>query len=194
MVSLKQTSVKYRGKKAETYEAIRTTQARWAVENETVETWLRELKPVNVLDCPVGTGRFIPVYRELKIDGVGMDVSKDMLALAKRKNRMDVLELKCGSATETGYPNRAFDMSVCVRFLDLIDNVAMKMVMTELTRVSSKWIICTIRLGEKYLPKSNTAEHDIKKFRTLISVLGFKIKEGKQFREGSWHILLLERK
>jgi ubiquinone/menaquinone biosynthesis C-methylase UbiE len=199
MVSLRQTSLKYRGQKAKTYDAIRTKQARWDFEHEVVRGWLAELKPSSVLDCPVGTGRFLPVYADLSTEFVtGVDISEEMLALARkkvpRKMKMysDLKLVKC-SATEIDAKNKFYDGSVCVRFLDLIDEEAMRAVMTELARVSKKWIICTIRLGDKYVPKSNTSEHNAKKFLALVRRLGFKVAEGEQFRGGSWHVFLLKR-
>jgi len=194
MVSLKTTSGKYHGRKAETYDEIRVKQARWTLEQNVIAKWLAELCPTHVLDCPVGTGRYIPVYRELKIGGVGIDISTEMLDLAKKKNRGQVLHLERGTAISTGYGDRAFDCVLCVRFLDLIDETAMRQVVTELARVSWRWIICTIRLGQEYLPKSNTAEHNEKEFWKLVDNLGFAMVKSERFREGSWNILLLERK
>lgn len=193
MVSLKQTSQKYHGKKAETYDAIRTKQARWDFENAVVGGWLRELKPKKVLDCPAGTGRFFSVYRDLDCIVHAIDISEEMLKLAQKKvpRGSKKFFLEKGSATDI--EDRGYDGAVVVRFLDLIDEEAMRAVVTEMARVSKKWIICTIRLGEKYVPKSNTAEHDQKKFRALIKKLGFTIADQTQFREGSWHVLLLKR-
>ena len=193
MVSLKATSRKYHGKKAETYDAIRMKQARWDLEQGTIEKWLTELKPELVLDCPVGTGRFITIYRHLKITGTGVDISEEMLELAIKKNKGGVIDLAVGEATDIQCSENEYDCAVCVRFLDLIDQDAMRQVMKELARVSKRWIICTIRFGETYLPKSNTAEHDEKSFWKMVKKLGFQARDSVKFREGSWHILLLER-
>jgi ubiquinone/menaquinone biosynthesis C-methylase UbiE len=198
MVSLAQTSKKYHGKKAETYDAIRTKQARWDFENETVEQWFREMKPIakKVVDVPVGTGRYLKLFHELKVHVTGYDISEEMLALAKKKapKGAKLIYLAQASATELPGRDQHYDGAVCVRFLDLIDEEAMRKVVTELARVSRRFVICTIRLGDKYVPKSNTAEHDAKKFRALVAKLGFTIAKQAQFREGSWHVLLLERK
>lgn len=200
MVSLKQTSLKYRGKKAETYDDIRVKQARWGTENEAIGGWITSLKPRSVLDCPVGTGRFFPYYTEASVPVVhGVDISEEMLALAKRKvpakmKKSCDLKLIAGSATQIDAKDKTYDMVVCARFLDLIDEEAMQAVTKELTRVAKRFFVCTIRFGEKYVPKSNTSEHDKKKFMAMIARLGWKVRESKNFRSGSWHILLLERK
>lgn len=198
MVSLRQTEKKYHGKKAETYDEIRTKQARWDFEHKTVEEWIREINPTRVLDCPVGTGRFLELYQHIGAQYVtGVDISEEMLALARkkvgRKMKRTNLTLSQGSATDVKADDKLYDVSVCVRFLDLIDEEAMRKVMTEIARVTKHWIICTIRLGDVYLPKSNTAEHDRKKFNALVKRLGFKTQASRQFREGTWHVLLLER-
>lgn len=197
MVSLRQTSLKYRGKKADTYDAIRKKQARWDFENATVEGWLENMKPVarQIVDIPVGTGRFLKKYHELKIHVHGLDISEQMLKLAKRKipRGNKTIYLATSDATSIAVKNRYFDGAICVRFLDLIDEEAMRNVVCELARVSKRFIICTIRLGDKYVPKSNTAEHDRRRFNVLIKNLGFSIEKSAQFREGSWHVLLLKR-
>lgn len=197
MVSLRQTSLKYRGKKADTYDEIRTKQARWDFEDNVVGKWLGELRPNSVLDCPVGTGRFIKIYRAIKPEFVtGVDISERMITLARRKARgyPGELLLVQGDATAIETKAKWYDVSICVRFLDLIDEEAMRAVVTEMARVSRKNIICTIRLGDKYVPKSNTAEHDQVAFNRLISRLGWKCEDSARFREGSWHVLLLRRK
>ena len=193
MVSIRQTSLKYHGEKAKTYDAIRTKQARWKVENEVVGGWLRELRPKKVLDCPAGTGRFFNVYGDLDCIVHAIDISEEMLKLAQKKvpRGSKKFFLEKGSATDI--ENRGYDGAVVVRFLDLIDEEAMQAVMKEVARVTKKFIICTIRLGDKYVPKSNTSEHDAKKFRALVKRLGFSIAKTEQFRGGSWHILLLQR-
>lgn len=199
MVSLKQTSLKYHGRKAETYDEIRTKQKRWHVENETVARML-PLDTHSVLDMPVGTGRFLPLYVERKIGVVsGIDISEEMIALARkkvprRKPSDVIIDLSVGDAQKTKFDDRGVDVAVCVRFLDLIDEDAMRAVLIELARVTKRAIILTIRLGDAYLPKSNTAEHDRKKFNALVKRLGFAVTGTERFREGSWHILKLERR
>jgi ubiquinone/menaquinone biosynthesis C-methylase UbiE len=200
MVSLRQTSLKYRGRKAETYDEIREKQARWRLENETVGRWLREIKPADILDCPVGTGRFLPLYADLSVESVhAVDISEEMLALARKKAPRAMkaycnLEFQVASATEIPSSDTVYHVTVCVRFLDLIDEEAMRAVITELSRVTRSHLICTIRLGPKYAPKSNTAEHDSKKFYALLRRLGWSLREKVLFREGDWHILWLEKK
>jgi ubiquinone/menaquinone biosynthesis C-methylase UbiE len=192
-VSISATSRKYRNKKAATYEAIRTKQARWHRENELVESMLTEWKRgARVLDVPVGTGRFLKLYQKKNFNITGYDISEDMLRLARKK------KVKCnlhiGDARQLNELDKDFSVSVCVRFLDLIDEEAMRAVMKELFRVTDSQIILTIRFGAKYLPKSGTAEHDEKKFRAMVARAGWHIHRAEPIREAGWHVLSLLKK
>lgn len=192
MVSLEATSRKYRGKTASGYEAKRRKQMRWHLENEAVEKFI-EGASGSVLDVPVGTGRFLPLYERMLsgMEAVGVDISEEMLALARRKSDFP---LEVGDATKLRFTDATFDVVVCVRFLDLIDEAAMCKVVTELCRVARERIILTIRLGEKYIPKSNTATHDEKKFLALIRRLGWIIAGDVPVFRAGWHVFKLERR
>jgi len=194
-VSITTTSKKYHGRMAETYEPNRITQGRWKIENEEVERLLAKLKPRSVLDVPVGTGRYIPAYERLNVKRViGVDVSDEMVAQAAKKAKRVknckgiTLKVKDVRMLKT----EPVDVSVCVRFLDLIDEEAMRQVVKKLMSVSEKAIICTIRFGPKYVPKSNTAEHDESKFRSLLKKNGWKIAKAIPVFTQGWFILLLK--
>ena len=56
---------KYHGAVAQGYDAKRESSPKWQVEQQIVEGMLDGLLEGDwVLDCPVGTGRFIPLLRE----------------------------------------------------------------------------------------------------------------------------------
>lgn len=213
-VSIETTSRKYRGRKAATYEQIRKKQERWHEENTVVERWLTQLHPRSVLDVPVGTGRFFGIYKKLGVLRVaGVDCSDEMLALARKKLRGETVltEFKHGyQALDSGDGKKRIwylqqgdarnlkdfkklDVAVCVRFLDLIDEKAMHQVVNQLCDHAS-YVICTIRFGEKYKPKSNTAEHDRKKFMLHLTKLGFAVEEEHPIFNQGWNVLLLKRR
>lgn len=206
MVSIAQTSKKYRGRKAETYDAVRKRQVRWRLENEAVERMLMALRPRSVLDCPVGTGRFIATYRGIdSIDYVlGIDASKEMLVLAGRRvRRGDQISLVRGTMPEclADYAMLAentltggYDVAVCVRFLDLIEEEAMRQVVGELLRVARRAVILTIRWGEDYVPKVNTATHDRNGFKRLVRRLGWRIEETVPIFDAGWVVMRLGRR
>lgn len=197
MVSIDQTAKKYRGRKAETYDAVRERQRRWALENAAVARMLGN--PASVLDCPVGTGRFLALYRERGVrEVVGIDSSEAMLALARAKVRPvrgHTVRLEVGDArAHPSMDKESIDAAVCVRFLDLIDEEAMRAVVTEMTRVARNRIILTIRLGENYVPKVNTAEHDRKKFHALVRRLGWRVEDCEKIFDAGWEVLGLKRR
>lgn len=197
MVSIAQTMKKYHGRKAETYDEIRTKQGRWHLENAAVEKMLSTCDLSHVLDCPVGTGRFLALYRKIGTKMVtGIDASSSMLSLAGKKTKGGgmFLRLSTGDATATEKQDKEFSTTVCVRFLDLIDEEAMRRVMAEITRVTSHSIVLTIRLGDAYVPKSNTAEHDRAKFNALVKRLGWKIEESIPIMNAGWTVMRLGRK
>ncbi len=195
MVSIAQTTKKYHGKMAENYEDKRTKQGRWALENAAVEKLLTGQPLAWVLDMPTGTGRFLPLYKKLKVGTVvALDASSSMLSQAKRKAKpVDTVFIE-GNATGTHYKNDNFSGTVCIRFLDLIDEEAMQAVMREMARVSRSFIILTIRLGDEYVPKSNTATHDRAKFNALVKKLGWKVEESIPIFEAGWTVMRLGRK
>lgn len=209
-VTIEKTSRKYRGKKAATYDEVRLKQKRWHLENEAV----RKLLPgdtSSVLDCPVGTGRFLPLYVDFGIREIrGVDASDEMLALARRKvsralksaafigNADTTLELERGNAMDLRWPDHTFDVAVCVRFLDLIDELPMQTVVRELCRVARRAVILTIRLGDSYVPRSNTATHGRAKFNTLVRRIGWRVEEsvpvGTDRGTGQWTVMRLGRR
>jgi ubiquinone/menaquinone biosynthesis C-methylase UbiE len=192
-VNIDSTAKKYFGMMAANYETKRKTQERWDIENAEVEKLLAKLEPTRVLDVPCGTGRFIPAYDRLKVGEVlAVDVSDLMIALAKQKKVKGDTKILFICKDVRKLKVKRVDVSVCVRFLDLIDEQAMQSVVKKLMMVTQTAIICTIRFGPKYRPKSNTAEHSETKFQSLIADYDWKIaKRIPVFKQG-WHILLLK--
>jgi ubiquinone/menaquinone biosynthesis C-methylase UbiE len=182
------TKIKYRGKMAENYETKRMKQERWDVENQIVQSMI-ELKKGTLLDVPVGTGRFLRYCVDKGFRVTGVDSSSEMLCLAIAKNI--ACDLEPGDATDLHFKDRSFDHTLCVRFLDLIDEPAMRKVVKELCRVTKKTIICTIRFGEEYVLKSNTATHDKKKFAALVKRCGWSIVEEQPIFKQGWFVLRL---
>jgi len=192
------TARKYRGKMASGYEAKRKKQIRWGEENAAGEDMLTGLRPQTGMDCPVGTGRFFYLYHQLSVATVtGVDSSEQMLAIAKGKLKNKkvppsyVLQVGDARKLEGLSPS---DVIVAVRFLDLIDEPSMQAAMRCFMKLAKRAIICTIRFGDKYVLKSNTAEHDRKKFLAMISRGGFKITGDVPIFEAGWHVLRMERR
>lgn len=195
-VSIERTTRKYRGRVAATYEEKRKKQRRWDLENDAVSAMLRG-RGGTVLDVPFGTGRFVEMYRAQRMSVVGVDASEEMLALARKKiKKSDDVDLYCEDVLSflARIGDRCYESVVCVRFLDLIDEKAMRAVVTELCRVARDRIVLTIRLGDRYAPKVNTATHDEKRLRRLIGERGWRIAEDVPVFRAGWRVMRLERK
>lgn len=183
------TKVKYRGSMADTYELKRVKSQRWKLEIQIVQSML-EFKKGTLLDVPVGTGRFLKYCHGKGFKVTGIDSSPDMLNIARKKNVPCKLQL--GDATILEFiKNKSFDHTICMRFLDLIDEKAMQKVVAELCRVTKKTIIASIRLGEKYVLKLRTATHDSNKFRSYVKRCGWTIVEEQPIFKRGWVIVRL---
>jgi ubiquinone/menaquinone biosynthesis C-methylase UbiE len=197
-ITYEYTKTRYRGKKAATYEAVRKKQARWALENEAVERYMAGARG-KVLDVPVGTGRFLPLWARLRLRFTGIDSSDEMLEQARTKMRLHVPEpmnrghVVIGDATDLQFRESMFESVACIRFLDLIPEDAMMKVLRELCRVAKERIVLTIRLGETYVHKSNTCTHDRKKFYRAVKRLGWQIEHATPIFGQGWEVIKLVR-
>lgn len=190
MVSHKHTSIKYHGRMAANYEAKRSKQLRWHLENIAVRNMLEGTpRKAKLLDAPVGQGRFLQLYHDLELDVLGVDMSRDMMAQAKVTGMATLCQ---GDVTNLAFlADDQFHTAVCVRFLDLIPEETMQSAMRELCRVTNNAIVLTIRLGPEYLPKVNTATHDHDRFLSLIQEMNWQIiKDVPIFNKG-WHVFKL---
>lgn len=141
---------KYTGEIAQGYDAKRIGDAKWQIEQDLIEGMLSGIpEGAIVLDCPVGTGRFLPFYVEKKFQILGMDISADMLNEAAKKVDPSKArgELRLGDVRSTGLPDKSVDCAVncrISRWLSPEDNMKM---FREMQRVSRHFIIWTARVA-----------------------------------------------
>jgi len=201
MASLEKVSRQYRGKMASGYDEKRLKQKRWHEENRIVEEMLRSDiggLPGRVIDCPVGTGRFLELYAKMSVSGVGIDSSEEMLAEARKKlgrKQKSYFLLGQGSADHMpSYEDGRFQTCVAVRFFNLLEPEALKKCFAELSRVTSHHMICTVRLGPAYYSNSAMATHDEKAWWRMVRKHGWEVArdETEPFVKG-WHPMLLRR-
>jgi ubiquinone/menaquinone biosynthesis C-methylase UbiE len=78
---------KYHGERVEDYDDEREPDDKWKVEQAIIENMIKELPAGSeILDCPVGTGRFLHAYANVNdYKFIGMDISGDMLYKSARK-------------------------------------------------------------------------------------------------------------
>ena len=151
-----QLTQRYTGARAQDYDARREGTAKWEAEQAIVERLLRSLPSgCSLVDIPVGTGRFLPLYRQLGIHATGMDVSQDMLARAREKCEDATLGLS--DIRRIDASDRQYDCALCVRFLNWVGGPALKAAVRELARVSRQHVILGVRC---YAPVSGLGLRD----------------------------------
>lgn len=139
----------YSGKAAQGYEAARTPDPKWQREQETVERFLARAAPQSVLDAPVGTGRFVPLYSDIE-DVIGLDISADMIAQVPPSPNV---RLQVGDITELPIDDNEVDLSVCVRLLNLIPWSVAEQALRELVRVSRQHVLVGVRVAQPTTPR-----------------------------------------
>jgi len=131
----------YYGNHAARYESMRTKNPLWQKENEAVAS-LVQRGPV--LDVPIGTGRYIPIYQEKGLAFTGMDISPDMIAEASKRAKFPY---KISSITSIPFDNHQFGTVVCTRMMNWLDCADMQKAVSELRRVADESIV-GVRFGK----------------------------------------------
>jgi len=133
----------YSGQRAREYEATRHKQAKWRWEELVVTQVLARLdgEIASVIDAPVGTGRFLGLYR---VPAVGYDVSADMLNVARELHPGAVLYKR--DLVREALPEAA-DLVVSVRFLNLLDTPGALAALGHLLNAARKYALFTCRMA-----------------------------------------------
>lgn len=141
-------SKRYTGSVAEGYDTRRTDVDKWQKEQVAVRQLLERLPAgTTLLDIPVGTGRFIEMYKEFGLKPEGRDVSREMLAQSAKKIEQFALEMPLGfsDVTRIEAEDGSFDCTLCIRLLNWLPFERFQRAMGELSRVSRKTIIMGVR-------------------------------------------------
>lgn len=128
---------RYAGSGAARYDGRRLSSKRGLAESATFTRFFERVRPRSVLDCPFGTGRWIDWYR--KADGpiVGLDISGDMLAVARGKLQDDPMpnlllrQEDIFAADLSEYRALGIDLIVCTRFLNWISKERVEQVLAK---------------------------------------------------------------
>lgn len=165
---------RYRGKGATGYDAKREGTNKWKMEDEGVRKLL-PLDAENVLDVPVGTGRFAPIYFERKLGVTGVDTSPDMLREAYKKG-LSVLQL--ADIRYMPFRDKSFDVAICIRLFAWFEPEVVLQSLRELARVA-KVLIVNIRTNEVGTINKNNSlwNHDRKDFYKWVGEIGYKVDE-----------------
>lgn len=187
---------RYHGQKAARYNERRLKQKKWHKENELVAEYFDAPKNARVLDCPVGTGRFIPLYRDRKVLVYGGDVAQPMLDEARKELRKGErwCDLWIMDAANIDHPDKHFDTVVCFRLFHLVRQDDADRILKEICRVADRVIILTATLRSEYAEQTETACQDEKRFRRMIARLGWRVDREQCITNGGWWVMRLVRK
>lgn len=151
-------SFEYESKFAEEYDARRKDRSIFNWEEQIVSDLVKDLAPTTrVLDVPVGTGRFIPIYTALDLDVVGLDVSNDMLDQAAKTYdpSSTSVALMEGSATDLPFPDNDFDILISFRFLPgKLTLRQTRRALREYARVTRGNCFVLLKIGDRARPPS----------------------------------------
>lgn len=115
----------------------------WRREFRMLERIVREQMRANstILDAPTGTGRFVPLLKELGHRVTGVDISLDMLRMQPTQSGESRGSLVRGDCEALPFRDGAFDYVVSLRFLGHVPPGLRANVLLEFKRVASKGII-----------------------------------------------------
>jgi len=192
----------YRGSVADDYEQRRSSSPVWHKEDEILESMLTKVRstgPTYVLDVPIGTGRFIPLFDKLGYQLIGFDISDEMLGQADSHSSSERL-LAVADIRQLPLRNQETDIVVCIRFTHLVSRSTLKAAVSELSRVvrTGGFLIISARLhgwdpsvgllarmrfafGRAYtllrfkLGKANSRSHRIRGFQRILSRHGLAV-------------------
>ncbi len=157
-----------------------------------------------VLDLATGTGKQAFAYGKNGYEVIGIDLSKDMLKVANKKNKYENVKFKVADATNIPFENKYFDVS-CISFAlhDMPLSIREK-VLQEMVRVTKpKGIIMIVDYA---LPKNRISKYLIYRFvksyesryylefiksdiRALLRKSGIKIAKERSVLLGAGRIL-----
>lgn len=104
-----------------------------------LETLTRELRDCKIiLDAGAGTGRFAKPLQDRKFEVIGVDISKKMIEVAKRKG---TLNLFIGDVCFLPFRDASFDAAICNAVLHLIPE--WKTALHEICRVTTEAVVST---------------------------------------------------
>jgi ubiquinone/menaquinone biosynthesis C-methylase UbiE len=172
---MKEIRERYTGSEASRYEEKRNKSQVWKAEQAAIEK-LVERGPV--LDVPIGTGRYLPIYERKGIWPHGLDVSLDMIAEARKKRPN--LEYKQGSILDIPHADQSFGTAVCTRLLNWLEPAEMQRAIAELFRVAHD-VVFSIRIGKEV--QHTTITHDERKLIDALSDAGAWVVERLHLRD-----------
>jgi ubiquinone/menaquinone biosynthesis C-methylase UbiE len=160
-MELRELRERYRGNRARSYDLDREDQPEWHAEHRAVNELLAGLGEVgtSIVDVPVGTGRFLTIYRDLGWQVVGIDVSDEMLAqageVAAGLSMGDAVDLRIGDITALDLPDDTVDVALAIRIANMLELDDLRRAVSELARVARQHVIVGLQV---YAPRGRLEE------------------------------------
>lgn len=137
---------RFRGSVARRYEAKRRRSGwehrTFSGVKSALDDVLSALPPgMQVLDCPCGTGRFLPVLSRRAGAVVATDISREMVLEMCDEDRRGAVGLVQSDAEHLPFRDGAFDLAVCMRFFHLIPRDVACSALREAARVSRRGVV-----------------------------------------------------
>lgn len=105
-----------------------------------------------VLDLPTGTGRFVDALLASGVRVAGADISREMMGQARARvagGRADFVQCE---AEAMPFRDGAFDLAMSIRFFMHLTPAVRLSVLSELARVSRRWVLVDYR--HRYAPRN----------------------------------------
>lgn len=143
----------------------------WRREFRLLERIVREQMRTDatILDAPTGTGRFVPLLRDLGHKVTGVDISLDMLKMHRSQPGQCHRCLVKGDCEALPFADNTFDYVISMRFLGHVPPEARVNVLLEFKRVSSKGMI----VGYPVV-------HSFTKLKFKMGNLRYRLAKGRQ--------------
>ncbi len=178
---------KYRGDVATGYDTKRQNSPKWMAEDRIIKEMLCSVKSgAKVLDCPVGTGRFIPHYEARNFRVLGLDVSEDMLCEASGKiTNSSLVRLDVGDIRDLRLPANSVDVSLMIRLTRWLLPDDCISALHNLQRVTKDRIIFTARVRNH----AHARSYDLIEF----ALDGWEITKDEPAGEEDYRVIQLRR-
>jgi ubiquinone/menaquinone biosynthesis C-methylase UbiE len=159
-------SFAYNQKIASSYEKDRVVEPIWAKEQDYVGNFINNVSSgQQLLDIPVGTGRFFSFYAKAGINVTGLDISENMLEEASGKlalfENKENIRLAVDNITQLKLADASVDISICWRLFHLLPETTLVRAIGELSRVTKKQILVQT-FGAKEKQYFSTVKHAVK--------------------------------
>jgi ubiquinone/menaquinone biosynthesis C-methylase UbiE len=194
-IERKRLIIKYYSDRASNYDKqkTRTWQSNQGFHTQIIDEItdaLLGLKDKTVLEVGVGSGRIsVPILKAIGCRIVGLDLSKEMLALAKKKtsDNKERLNLVLGDAEHLPFTNERFDAIVCISTMHYFQSTEKSL--TKIARALKTGGVFVygdlsmheldthgfLDLLERTLAKAHSKYHKPSEMRQLLENHGFKI-------------------